>query len=613
MLVLIRVDMATSNVPVYTEEQKRYFRIISVVKEEGRLVLLKCLDNTLRGGNIDTILSHTPNKKAIQNALRVKVIKKKQFDILYPGPVDKMLLDVTMLTFLIRYLHPTVSPTDPVWHNPSATDTSICADVVRIREARNKWAHSEINTLSENDFLNEFKELQCILCRLAGKVSDATFDANTMQDATEGKKDANFDSIVKPLVTEAATNTTDSLERIPGDAKSSVDNGEEVLLPGKEEKQSNKNFTSNSDEALFLDKEEKQPDETFTNYITEGLASHADGSMAFRGRDIAVSTGSLDHRQSFVARVVSLFEPFLGTHRNTEMLGKTHLPLQIQSRQPINIPVATFEETQILKLPECSLLYVPPIRCRIDGIVFLADKTLVTSDSGHDVVQAISASLKLISLFPCESPCGLCAIGDDHVAVVLRKSSSILVLCQLNGKLNREDDIPICGCYNWHSDVKYCNRKLYILCETGSIHIICLQAKSDFGSIAVPGANLYVSPAFFDIGPDGRRLYVCYSKAVFCIDMLGSVLWQFSSTSVRRSREDRFAGITLRKRLLYVSLWEGDGIIVLSLSGKVKKLLFSPNIRSPWALVYSNKHLYISQYRSDLAEALCRNIVMLKV
>ena len=72
--------------------------------------------------------------------IRYNVIKNPQWDLLYPaaGPPDSKKFDITLLTILLRNIGG-LSPPVTGWNAvPPASDTSISADIVRIKTYRNE-------------------------------------------------------------------------------------------------------------------------------------------------------------------------------------------------------------------------------------------------------------------------------------------------------------------------------------------------------------------------------------------------------------------------------------------------------------------------------------------
>ncbi|KAH3779413.1 hypothetical protein DPMN_157216 [Dreissena polymorpha] len=155
----------------FGEEDKRVFRIDSILKEEGAYayVLRHCLANQLGGQALTLVLSQPSISAKISSAQKRKVINKMQYDLLYPsgGPVDISTFDVTLLAFLLSELRPTMNSASKVWINPDPGDFSEEADVTRLRMFRNKFVHEGSSKLSEKEFSALYVELRDVISRLA--------------------------------------------------------------------------------------------------------------------------------------------------------------------------------------------------------------------------------------------------------------------------------------------------------------------------------------------------------------------------------------------------------------------------------------------------------------
>ncbi|XP_052259791.1 uncharacterized protein LOC127864140 [Dreissena polymorpha] len=224
----------------YGEEDKRVFRIDSILKEEGAYVLRHCLANQLGGQALTLVLSQPSISAKIGSAQKRKVINKMQYDLLYPsgGPVDISTFDVTLLAFLLRELHPTMNSASMVWINPNPGDFSEEADVTRLRMFRNKFVHEGSSKLSEKEFSALYVELRDVISRLAR--SSGCIDFSAMVDRLEQKKVGPFESFErKPAVNDQSTSVSSSLEE-------NIDNCGHETIVGKPEFHVN-NVSANED------------------------------------------------------------------------------------------------------------------------------------------------------------------------------------------------------------------------------------------------------------------------------------------------------------------------------------------------------------------------------
>lgn len=201
-----------------THGEKRVFRLISMLNEEGRLVLKLCMRYLLpqfSSKPFGEYLGQPLIKERIDKAYSKSVIAEDQYEILYPkfGLPDVDKLDVTLMVFLLRQLHPFMKPSNQVWTTPHASNVSIEADITRVRDSRNSLSHSV--GLEEAEFEHEYKQIETVLCRLVLNVRGTS--TNEIKSRLMKKKCGSFEA--KPDQAEKSTSVTESLERIDKDEK----------------------------------------------------------------------------------------------------------------------------------------------------------------------------------------------------------------------------------------------------------------------------------------------------------------------------------------------------------------------------------------------------------
>ncbi|XP_053379770.1 uncharacterized protein LOC128548558 [Mercenaria mercenaria] len=202
---------------ICTQEEKRVYRLTSMLNEEGRLVLRLCIFFLLPQfacNPFEEYLGQTQVKKRIEDALyKSKIITADQFHMLYPkvGVPDFKLLDITLLVFLIRQLHPFLKPSNQIWTDPPDGNTSIEADISRIRDLRNALYHTGVACLTEAEFEIECNRLETTLCRLIGNVGKDKITPDEIKERLKKKKTGSFET--KPVQIDISTHVSDSLER----------------------------------------------------------------------------------------------------------------------------------------------------------------------------------------------------------------------------------------------------------------------------------------------------------------------------------------------------------------------------------------------------------------
>ncbi|VDI32030.1 Hypothetical predicted protein, partial [Mytilus galloprovincialis] len=103
----------------------------------------------------------------------LRFMTKLQLNILYPSPgqsVTSADFDTTLIVCLLRNLPPRESASRTGWDNlPPPGDTSIGADLARVKWYRNQSVHSKDGILSSTDFNKCWGDLEGAIGRLSAK------------------------------------------------------------------------------------------------------------------------------------------------------------------------------------------------------------------------------------------------------------------------------------------------------------------------------------------------------------------------------------------------------------------------------------------------------------
>ncbi|XP_046858512.1 uncharacterized protein LOC124451957 [Xenia sp. Carnegie-2017] len=132
-------------------------RLSKLLINKGKQALTHTLQSLLKPSSLAGKLKDPSTKKTL-TSLKFKVIKNMQWGLLYPsiGDPDIENFDITLLTVLLRNICGLTAPHGG-WDNlPSSSDTSISANIARIKFYRNK-VYGHISTTSVND--KEFEYL----------------------------------------------------------------------------------------------------------------------------------------------------------------------------------------------------------------------------------------------------------------------------------------------------------------------------------------------------------------------------------------------------------------------------------------------------------------------
>ncbi|XP_046858463.1 uncharacterized protein LOC124451912 [Xenia sp. Carnegie-2017] len=132
-------------------------RLSKLLINKGKQALTHRLQSLLKPLSLANKLKDPSTKKTL-TSLKFKVIKNEQWDLLYPsiGDPDIEKFDITLLTVLLRNICGLKAPTTGWDKLPSFSDTSVSANIARIKFYRNK-VYGHITTTSVND--TEFEHL----------------------------------------------------------------------------------------------------------------------------------------------------------------------------------------------------------------------------------------------------------------------------------------------------------------------------------------------------------------------------------------------------------------------------------------------------------------------
>ena len=136
-------------------DQANGARLSQLLVNKGTQALRAAFDFTYLSSTLTAVLN---TNKAILQKLGYKVINPSQWKLLYPssGPPDSQNFDVTLLTVLLRNICGLTRPASGWDALPPDSDTSVAANIARIKFYRNQ-VHAPITTTKIAD--NEFEYL----------------------------------------------------------------------------------------------------------------------------------------------------------------------------------------------------------------------------------------------------------------------------------------------------------------------------------------------------------------------------------------------------------------------------------------------------------------------
>ena len=143
-----------------------YTRVCQLLIDKGGIALRGALHKLLAPSTLAAALN--ANKATLQK-MRKRVIKDPQWDLLFPasGSPDSNNFDITLLTILLRNISGLLSPTKGWDVMPPASDTSISADIARIKVLRNEiYGHTARPEYDDITFAKYWQDISTPLIML---------------------------------------------------------------------------------------------------------------------------------------------------------------------------------------------------------------------------------------------------------------------------------------------------------------------------------------------------------------------------------------------------------------------------------------------------------------
>ena len=143
-----------------------YSRVCQLLIDKGGIALRGALEKLLNPSTLAAVLN---TYKATLQKMRKRVIKDHQWDLLFPasGSPDSKNFDITLLTILLRNISGLSSPTTGWDVMPPPSDTSISADIARIKILRNQiYGHAAKPEYDNTTFEKYWQDISGPLIKL---------------------------------------------------------------------------------------------------------------------------------------------------------------------------------------------------------------------------------------------------------------------------------------------------------------------------------------------------------------------------------------------------------------------------------------------------------------
>ena len=165
---------------VSTTETTNYARLCRLLADISTHVLRETFEKKRPKGSLDTVLSSHPIHAVLQLLRRKKVLNPSQWGKLYPAiksSVSSQHFDITLLMVLLRNICSLVPPVTGWDALPPAADTTLEADIARIKYFRNTvYGHASEASVDDATFNQYWKDIQEAIVRLGGAGYQSAID-----------------------------------------------------------------------------------------------------------------------------------------------------------------------------------------------------------------------------------------------------------------------------------------------------------------------------------------------------------------------------------------------------------------------------------------------------
>ena len=188
-----------------TKETANYARLCRLLVDVCSQVLRETFDKRRPTGNLDTVLSSPPIHRVLQSLLKRRILNPLQWGRLYPAiksSVSTQHFDITLLTVLLRNICGLVCPATGWDTLPPTTDTTLEADIARIKCYRNKvYGHAGQASVDDATFNQYWQDIQDALVRLGGAGYQSAID-DLKKECIDPDFEEHYRELLKKWVTD---------------------------------------------------------------------------------------------------------------------------------------------------------------------------------------------------------------------------------------------------------------------------------------------------------------------------------------------------------------------------------------------------------------------------
>ncbi|VDI38486.1 Hypothetical predicted protein [Mytilus galloprovincialis] len=200
------------------EEEENFLHIYKLVVGIGTEAVRDTFDRLFLP--ISLVATLKKEEMNIRKLGKKKRLTAKQIDILFPssGTTSSKLYDISMMVCLIRNLVPVSRPINGFDTLPLTTETSMEADLARIKYYRNEVAHADSDKITTIDFQTKWQDLVGAIIRRGG-----TKYKNVCDELEQEKLSKNCITDLRQQIAKLQEETRDSIQQLRQDTDNKIE------------------------------------------------------------------------------------------------------------------------------------------------------------------------------------------------------------------------------------------------------------------------------------------------------------------------------------------------------------------------------------------------------
>ena len=197
--------MASAVAPSFrsTKETTNYARLCRLQVDVGAHILRETFDKRRPTGDLHTFLSSPPVHAVLKLLREKRILNPLQWGKLYPAiksAVSSKNFDITLLMVLLRNICGLLPPASGWDELPPATDTTLEADIVRIKYYRNTvYGHANEASVDDSTFNKYWQDIQDALVRLGGAGYQSAID-NLKNECMDTDIEEHYKELLKQCI-----------------------------------------------------------------------------------------------------------------------------------------------------------------------------------------------------------------------------------------------------------------------------------------------------------------------------------------------------------------------------------------------------------------------------